>query len=40
MDERTVNIRRLGSQNQSSMSLEAAIAALAAEATPPDLKRS
>jgi len=39
MDERTVNIRRLGSQNQSSMSLEAAIAALAAEATPPDLKR-
>jgi threonyl-tRNA synthetase len=40
MDERTVNVRRLGSQNQSSMSLEAAIAALAAEATPPDLKRT
>jgi threonyl-tRNA synthetase len=40
MDERTVNIRRLGSQNQSSMSVEAAIAALAAEATPPDLKRA
>jgi threonyl-tRNA synthetase len=40
MDERTVNIRRLGSQNQSSMSLEAAIEALAAEATPPDLKRA
>ena len=40
MDERTVNIRRLGSQNQSSISVEAAIEALAAEATPPDLKRA
>ena len=40
MDERTVNVRRLGSQDQSSMSLEAAISALAAEATPPDVKRS
>ena len=40
MDERTVNVRRLGSQNQSSMSLEAAISALAAEAAPPDVKRS
>ena len=40
MDERTVNVRRLGSQNQSSMSLDAAISALAAEATPPDVKRS
>jgi threonyl-tRNA synthetase len=40
MDERTVNVRRLGSQNQSSMSLDAAISALAAEAAPPDVKRS
>ncbi len=40
MDDRTVNVRRLGSQDQSSMSLEAAISALAAEATPPDVKRS
>jgi threonyl-tRNA synthetase len=37
--ERTVSIRRLGSQNQTSMPLDAAIAALAAEAVPPDLKR-
>ena len=40
MDDRTVNVRRLGSQNQSSMSLDAAISALAAEAAPPDVKRS
>ncbi|MGL4591198.1 MAG: His/Gly/Thr/Pro-type tRNA ligase C-terminal domain-containing protein, partial [Aestuariivirga sp.] len=40
MDERTVNVRRLGSQNQSSMSLDAAISALAAEAAPPDVERS
>jgi len=38
--ERTVSIRRLGSQGQTSESLEAAIAALRDEATPPDLKRS
>ena len=38
-EERTVSIRRLGSQNQSSMPLDAALAALVAEATPPDLKR-
>ncbi len=39
-EEKTVNIRRLGSQNQTSMGLEEAIAALVAEATPPDLKRA
>ena len=39
-EEQTVNIRRLGSQNQTSMGLEEAIAALVAEATPPDLKRA
>ncbi len=38
-EERTVSIRRLGSQNQSSMPLDAALAALVAEALPPDLKR-
>ena len=38
-EEGTVNIRRLGSQNQTSMSLEEAIATLVDEATPPDLKR-
>jgi threonyl-tRNA synthetase len=36
--ERTVSIRRLGSQAQLSMGLEEALASLAAEATPPDLK--
>jgi len=38
-EERTVNIRRLGSQNQTSMTLDEAIASLADEAMPPDLKR-
>ncbi len=38
-EERSVNIRRLGSQNQTSMGLDEAIAALVDEATPPDLKR-
>jgi threonyl-tRNA synthetase len=38
MDEGTVNIRRLGSQDQTSMSLVEAIAMLKAEATPPDLR--
>jgi threonyl-tRNA synthetase len=38
-EEGTVNIRRLGSQNQTSMTLEEAIASLSDEATPPDLKR-
>jgi threonyl-tRNA synthetase len=35
-----VSIRRMGSEKQSVMSLDAAVAALAAEATPPDLKRA
>ncbi len=38
-EERTVNIRRLGSQNQTPMSLEDAITSLVDEATPPDVKR-
>jgi len=37
--ERAVSIRRLGSEQQSVMKLDAALPALAAEATPPDLKR-
>jgi threonyl-tRNA synthetase len=36
--ERTVSIRRLGSQAQSSATLADALAALAEEATPPDVK--
>jgi threonyl-tRNA synthetase len=39
-EEGTVNIRRLGSQNQTSMALEEAIATLVDEATPPDVKRA
>ncbi|MEM8796909.1 MAG: threonine--tRNA ligase [Pseudomonadota bacterium] len=38
-EERSVNIRRLGSKAQTSMSLDEAISALTAEATPPDLAR-
>ena len=38
-EERTVSIRRLGSQGQISQGFEAAIAAFVEEATPPDLKR-
>jgi threonyl-tRNA synthetase len=37
--ERTVSLRRLGSPDQVSMPLDAALQALAEEATPPDLKR-
>ncbi|MGB7699032.1 MAG: threonine--tRNA ligase, partial [Methylovirgula sp.] len=37
--ERTVSLRRLGSNEQTTMRLEAALAALVEEATPPDLKR-
>ena len=37
MDEQAVNMRRLGSQDQKSMSLADAIAALVAEAMAPDL---
>ena len=36
--ERTVSIRRLGSQDQTSLSLDAALDLLVAEATPPDLQ--
>ncbi len=38
-EERSVNIRRLGSQSQTSMSLDEAIASLDLEATPPDILR-
>lgn len=38
-EEGTVNIRRLGSRDQASMTLDEVVAALSEEATPPDLKR-
>jgi threonyl-tRNA synthetase len=38
-EEKTVTLRRLGSQAQTVLSLEAVIAALSEEATPPDLVR-
>ncbi|MHC1549236.1 threonine--tRNA ligase [Phyllobacterium sp. K27] len=38
-EERTVNMRRLGSQNQTSLSLDEAVQQLKHEATPPDLLR-
>jgi len=37
MEEQAVNMRRLGSQDQKAMSLAEAVAALKAEAVPPDL---
>ena len=37
--ERTISMRRLGSQAQTTMTFEEALSALAAEAVPPDLKR-
>ena len=37
--ERTVSIRRLGSEKQTVMALDAALAVLADEATPPDVRR-
>jgi len=37
-DEGTVSMRRLGSKEQSLTALDEAVAALAAEATPPDLR--
>ena len=37
--ERTVSIRRLGKEGQQVMGLDAALAALAEEAVPPDVKR-
>ena len=39
-EEGTVSVRRLGSQAQQVLSLEAAITAIAAEAVPPDLAKS
>jgi threonyl-tRNA synthetase len=38
-EEGTVNIRRLGEKDQKSLTLDAALAALVDEATPPDVKR-
>ena len=38
-EERTVSIRRLGSQGQTSMSLDEALSSLAGEAIAPDVKR-
>ncbi len=38
-EERTVTVRRLGSQAQTVMSLDAMLEAMLDEATPPDLKR-
>jgi len=37
--DRTVSIRRLGSEAQQTMALDAALAALAQEAVPPDIAR-
>jgi threonyl-tRNA synthetase len=36
--ERTISMRRLGSQQQTQLGIEEALAQLAAEATPPDLR--
>ncbi|TCT12632.1 threonyl-tRNA synthetase [Tepidamorphus gemmatus] len=38
--EGTVNIRRLGSKDQVAMTLDQAVTALVAEATPPDVRRN
>ncbi|HDZ71509.1 MAG TPA: threonine--tRNA ligase [Aurantimonas coralicida] len=38
-EERTVNLRRIGSRDQTSMSLAEAVASLRDEAVPPDLRR-
>ncbi len=38
-EERTVNVRRLGSRDQTEMSLTDVLAALIDEVTPPDIKR-
>ncbi len=37
-DEKSVSMRRLGGENRNSMPLAAAVAALSAEASPPDLR--
>ena len=39
-EQRSVSIRRFGSQAQTSLSLDEALALLRAEATPPDVKRA
>jgi len=39
-EEKTVSVRRLGSQKQEVMSLDAAVAALTDEAVPPDLRQA
>ena len=39
VEERTVNVRRLGSRDQESKTLDEITAALLEEATPPDLRR-
>jgi len=39
-EERTVNVRRLGSKHQTAMGLDEAIASLSDEAVPPDLMRA
>jgi len=38
-ENRTVNVRRLGSRDQAEENLDAVVASLAAEAVPPDLRR-
>jgi threonyl-tRNA synthetase len=38
MEEHAINMRRLGSQDQTSMTLVDAVAALVAEAVPPDVR--
>jgi threonyl-tRNA synthetase len=38
-EEGTVNLRRLGSRDQQSLTLEEAVAALVDEATAPDIRR-
>jgi threonyl-tRNA synthetase len=39
-EERTVSVRRLGSQEQQVMKLDAAVGMLADEAVPPDLRQA
>ncbi|WP_306025536.1 threonine--tRNA ligase [Oceaniradius stylonematis] len=39
-DERTVSMRRLGSRDQTMLGFDEVVAALADEATPPDIKRA
>lgn len=38
VDDRTVSVRRLGEKQTSTMGLDALVAELADEATPPDLR--